>query len=172
MTERSEDAEAGLQLLNNLWYLVGLPVILLILVFMIVLVQVQRRNRAIAALTGDSSTSSSRFQFNWKPMVLIGVLIGIVAVYATGIVQFDSAWIVWTQDNVQNLPTIIEQATRETRYDWHPWRANFWQALTVLLGALILMASPLVKENGSIYHLIAIAVVVYVGVAVLGWFFG
>ena len=162
-----------LQILSNWWYLFGLPFIILTLVLVFVLFQSSSKKRAIAELTGQTTTSKSSSWINWK-LILAGVIVGSLAYlyFFTG----SPGWIQnlgfedWSLRGIQGT---LEAFAKDFGESWHPWGASFWQAFAVLLGAYFLMAGGmkvgLVKEEGLLYWAIAYAASAYLVVAVVSW---
>ena len=86
-----------LQILSNWWYLFGLPFIILTLVLVFVLFQSSSKKRAIAELTGQTTTSqksTSRTSWiNWK-LIFAVVVVGILAYlyFFTGVSGDVAGW--------------------------------------------------------------------------------
>lgn len=86
-----------LQILSNWWYIFGLPFIILTLVLVFVLFQSSSKKRAIAELTGQTTTSqksTSRTSWiNWK-LIFAVVVVGILAYlyFFTGVSGDVAGW--------------------------------------------------------------------------------
>ncbi len=156
-----------LQILSNWWYLFGLPFIILTLVLVFVLFQSSSKKRAIAELTGQTTTSKSSSWINWK-LILAGVIVGSLAYlyFFTG----SPGWIQnlgfedWSLRGIQGT---LEAFAKDFGESWHPWGASFWQAMAVFVLWYVML--EFVKEEGAIYWLATALMTFYLIIAVASW---
>ena len=170
--------ESGLQILNNIGYLLGVPFLLILAVILLAWWQYRRRKQRIAAITGTGATSSSSTSsstsisskiWSWRWYVFLGGSALLLLWW-----QWDEVVQFWQSDDWLGQLWSLVQTVNDLGESWHPWGASFWQVLAVI--AIYLLAIhlgverfKLFKEEGLIYYIIAGSTTLYVLVAVGSW---